>query len=63
MVSVGGEDPIRAEPAQVKSRMLKPVSLSEIWRYQYLIIEPVDRAIEMRLVIANLDLRDTENWP
>jgi hypothetical protein len=35
--------------------MLESVSFDEIGRYQHFIIEPVDRAIEVRLVVADLD--------
>ena len=35
--------------------MLESVRPDEIGRYQHLIIEPVDRAVQVRLVVADLD--------
>src|SRR5215472_16911023 len=55
MMRVRREDAIRAEAAQVQSRVLEPMRLDEIGRYQHLVIESVDRAVQVSLVVVNLD--------
>ena len=53
MIGVGCKDAIGS--AQVQGRVLEYVRLEKVRRYQHLIIEPVDRTIEVRLVVADLD--------
>ena len=55
MIRIRREDAIRAEAAQVQGRVLEPMRLDEVRRYQHLIIEPVDRAVQVSLVVVKLD--------
>jgi len=62
MIRICREDAIRAEAAQVQGRVLEPVYPDEVGRYQNLIIESVDRAVKVSLVIMNLDRCNCAYW-